>query len=69
MNEPRVVALHYRILHEKSVDYSKAGATVHEEEGFRVRVGAGQVTFEMKDDHPTVDSALEVVESYIRNWE
>ena len=69
MNDPRVVALHYRIEHESSVDYSKAEPVDQEEEGFRIRIEEGRVCFVMKDDHPTVDSALEVVNSYISNWE
>ena len=69
MNDPRVVALHYRIEHESSVDYSKAEPVDHEEEGFRLRIEEGQVCFRLKDDHPTLDSALEVVNSYISNWE
>ena len=69
MNDPRIVALHYRIEHESSVDYSKAGPVDHEEKGFRIRIEECRVCFEMKDDHPTVDSALEVVNSYISNWE
>ena len=69
MNDPRVVALHYRIEHENSVDYSKAEPVDHEEEGFRIRIEEGRVCFVMKDDHPTVDSAMEVVNSYISNWE
>ena len=69
MNDPRVVALHYRIEHESSVDYSKAEPVDHEEEGFRIRIEEGRACFVMKDDHPTVDSALGVVNSYISNWE
>ena len=69
MNDPRVVALHYRIEHASSVDYSKAEPVDHEEEGFRIRIEEGRACFVMKDDHPTVDSALEVVNSYISNWE
>ena len=68
MNDPRVGALHYRIEHESSVDYSKAEPVDHEEEGFRIRIEEGRACFVMKDDHPTVDSALEVVNSYISNW-
>ena len=69
MNDPRVVALHYRIEHESSVDYSKAEPVDHEEEGFRIRIEEGRACFVMKGDYPTVDSALEVVNSYISNWE
>ena len=69
MNDPRVVALHYRIEHENSVDYSKAEPVDHEEEGFTIRIEDGRVCFMMKDDHPTVGSASEVVNSYISNWE
>ena len=69
MNDPRVVALHYRIEHESSVDYSKAEPVDHEEEGFRLRIEEAQVCFTLKDDYPTLDSALEVVSSYISNWE
>ena len=69
MNDPCVVALHYHIGHESSVDYSKAEPVDHEEEGFRVRIEEDRACFVMKDDHPTVDSAMEVVNSYISNWE
>ena len=69
MNNPCVVALHYHIEHESSVDYSKAEPVDYEEEGFRVRIEGGRARFMMKDDHPTVDSALKVVNSYISNWE
>ena len=69
MNDPRVVALHYRIEHESSVNYSKAEPVDHEEEGFRVRIEEGRACFVMKDDHPTVDSVLKVVNPYISSWE
>ena len=49
MNDPRVVALHYRIEHESSVDYSNAEPVDHEEEGFRIRIEERRVCFEMKD--------------------
>ena len=55
MNDPRVVALHYCIEHESSVDYSNAEPVDHEEEGFRIRIEERLVCFEMKDDQPTVD--------------
>ena len=45
MNDPRVVALHYRIEHESSVDYSKAEPVDHEEEGFRLRIEEGRACF------------------------
>ena len=45
MNDPRVVALHYRIEHESSVDYSKAEPVDHEEEGFRIRIEEGRACF------------------------
>ena len=69
MNDPRIVALHYRIEHESSVDYSKEEPVNHEEKGFRIRIEECRVCFEMKNDHPTVESALEEVNSYISNWE
>ena len=55
--------------HESSVNYSKAEPVDHEEEGFSIRIEEGLACFVMKDDHPTVDSALEVVNPYISNWE
>lgn len=69
MNDPRVAALHYRVEHWSYVDYSKARPVNHEEDGFRVAVEEDRVRFEMKGDHPTLDSALEVVGPYISNWE
>ena len=69
MNDPRVVALHYRIDHERSVDYSKAEPVCRDLVGFGIRIEDNHVRFEMMEHYATVDSAKEAVEPYIISWE
>lgn len=70
MNDPRVIALHYRIEHDRSVDYSEAEPAEHDdEEEFRIQIEDGRVHFEMKKHHATERSAQGVVEPYIESWE
>ena len=69
MNEAFVVALIYRIKHDVSVDYGKAGPSGHEEPGFRIRVEDERVRFEFEDLYATEREARDAIEGYIREWE
>lgn len=69
MNDPRVVALNYKIEHHSSVDYDKASPLVHSEDAFEIRVEHDNVRFVMKTHYATTSEALEAVEGYIRAWE
>ncbi|MDE0342656.1 MAG: hypothetical protein OXK82_05705 [Deltaproteobacteria bacterium] len=69
MNEPHVVALHYRIEHADWIDYSKADPLEFCGQSFRVRVEGKRVRFDMNDHFATEQEACETVEDFIRNWE
>ena len=71
MNEPHVVALHYRIEHGPDViDWSRAAPLDKEEDSFRVQVEDRRVRFELKEHYPSEKEARSAVEGdYIRNWE
>ena len=69
MNDPHVVALLYRIKHDRSVDYSEAEPIEREEEAFTVHVRNEQVRFEMKHHYSSTNDAREALDEYIRAWE
>ena len=71
MNDPHVVALHYRIEHGPDViDWSRAAPLDKEEDSFRVQAENGRVRFELKEHYPSEKEARSAVEDdYIRNWE
>jgi|SRR6266496_4053921 len=69
MNDPHIVALHYRVMHEEYVDYEKAHALTHDEAGFAVRVEDGRAEITMKSHYATVDDARTEVEPFLRAWE
>lgn len=69
MNDPHVVALHYRIDHGDTIDYSEAEPLNREESGFRLNVEDRKVKFELKEHFATEEQAREAVAEYIRVWE
>ncbi len=71
MNDPHVVALHYRIEHGPDViDWSRAAPLDKEEHRFCVQAESGRVRFELKEHYASEDAARFAVEAdYIRNWE
>ena len=69
MNNPHVVALHYRIDHGDTIDYSEAEPFDREESRFRVRVEDRKVKFELKEHFATEKQAREALGEYIRAWE
>jgi hypothetical protein len=69
MNDPHVVALHYRIKHTEYCDYNKAPPLEHDEAGFSIRVEKNEARVVMKSHHATSESARDVVESFLRAWE
>lgn len=71
MNDPHVVALHYRIEHGPDViDWSRADPLDKEEPSFRVQAENGRVRFELKAHYPSEEAARFAVEAgYIPNWE
>ena len=71
MNDPHVVALHYRIENGPDViDWSRTDPLDKEEPGFRAQAGNGWVRFEHKEHYPSGKAARSAVEaSHIPNWE
>ena len=69
MNDPHVVALHFRVHHHDRVDYSKAGPLVFDTPEFRVEVKDQKARFELKQHHASEEDARRVVEPFIQNWE
>ena len=70
MNDPRVVALEYRIEHGPVIDWSRAVALNLEEDSFGVRAGNGRIRFNLKKHYASEDEARSAVEAdYIPNWE
>lgn len=69
MNDPHVVALHYRINHGNTIDYSEAEPLDREESSFRLNVEDRKVKFELKEHFATEEQAREAVAEYIRVWE
>ena len=69
MNDPHVVALHYWVEHDESVDYEDARPLQCENELFHVHADKKQVTIRPKDHYASEEEAREVVEVFIRNWE
>ena len=70
MNDPHVVALHYRIEHGPDIDWSWAAPLDKDEPSFRVQAENGRVRFELKEHYPSEAAARSAVEAhYIPNWE
>lgn len=68
MNDPHVVALHYKIEHAASIDYSNASGFDLHEDVFDVNVENGHVRFSMNDHFATEQAARQVVEDYVWSW-
>lgn len=69
MNDPHVVALTYKVEHDRSVDYSEAKRLAHEEQGFYVQIENEEVRFEFKEHYATEDAARAAIAPYIHRWE
>ena len=69
VNDPSVVALHYKVEHASSIDYSRTEPLVVRDDAFDVRVEDRHVRFSMKDHFATERDARDTVDDYIRAWE
>ena len=69
MNDPHVVALHYRVEHHDRVDYSRAEPLAFDTPEFLVGVNDQKARFELKQHYATEKDARWVVEPFIQNWE
>jgi len=69
MDDPRAVALIYRIEHSDSIDYSHAKPLDVEDSRCRLRVDDRRARFEFKVHHGTEERARGEIADYIRVWE
>lgn len=70
MNDPHVVALHYRIEHGPGIDWSRADPLDVQDDRFDIRAENGRVRFDLKEHYATEEAARFSVEAdYIPNWE
>ncbi len=69
MNDPHVVALHYKVDHTSGIDYSRAEPVKFHYDAFDVRVEDRHVRFSMNDHFATEQDARNAVDDYIRGWE
>ena len=69
MNDPRVVALVYRIEHDGRIDYSRARPFQQEEPSFRLSVKDGLARIEFTEHYPTIGAAENAIDAYVNAWE
>ena len=69
MNDPHVVALHYRIDHGRQFDYSKAKRRHFEVAEFLLEIEDERVRFKFKTHYATEDEARNAIDDYISAWE
>ena len=69
MNDPHVSALHYRVCHNESVDYSEAKPLVFDQPSFRVEVKDRKARFELKQHYASEDEARKLIDPFVKNWE
>src|SRR5215470_7154728 len=69
MNDPHVEWLRYGIQLGPTLRVSDPSPTTYEGDGFVARSENGELKASMTSHHPTVESAREQVEPFLRSWE
>ena len=69
MNDPHVVALIYKIVHDPTVHYDNAEPIKYEADDFSVKVKDEIVCFEMKKHCASEKEAQTICNEYIQAWE
>lgn len=70
MNDPHVESLRYRLnVDETFGQFRNPPALHHETSSFRLELADGLLSVQMKEHHPTVDSARQQVEPLLEAWE
>lgn len=70
MNDPKVVALIYKVEHANSVSYENAPPLRYcDSPEFALTVEDNTARFEFKKFYATEDKALEAVEPFVKHWE
>ena len=69
MNDPHVVALIYKIVHDPDTHYDNADPIEHETEDFSVKIKNEIVRFEMKKHCTSKEEAQKLIYEYIQAWE
>jgi hypothetical protein len=68
MNDPQVVALHYKILIGPGVDFTKAPPLAESKPEFDVRLVTDRAKFTMRQHFATEQDALSVVQPFVDAW-
>ena len=69
MNDPHVEELRYRVETADDLVFEDPPPIEDETEAFRMILAEGVTTFEMKEHHPSEETARVPVEGYLRAWE
>ena len=69
MNDPHVVALLYRVNHDRSINYSRAEPLIHEDLNFLLVVKDNIARFDMKMHYANEEEARDAIENFVHNWE
>lgn len=70
MNDPKVVALIYRVEHGNSIDYERADPLSYDDDPrFHLTLEDNCARFEMKEHYADVGEARGAIEPFIQNWE
>jgi len=69
MNDPHVKTLRYRVITADNVDYEKANPIVVDMDSFTLNLDSNYANFEMKVHCATKEEAMEIVDTFIRQWD
>ncbi len=69
MRDPHVERLFYLLHPGDRVDYDNPSPVAYETIPFEAKLNQGQLTVEMKEHHPTEESAKVRIEAWLRAWE
>ena len=69
MRDPDVVSLRYRVETDGTVSYKDAPPVEHKTDCFTLRLADDVLSVKMKEHFPSVKTAREVVDKFLRGWE
>ena len=69
MRDPHVERLFYRLHTAETVTYENPPPVDYETVPFKAKLDQGQLTVEMKEHHPTAESASARAQEWLRAWE
>src|SRR5258705_6800128 len=69
MNDPHVEWLRYQIVCGATLQVTGTDPVEYQKDRFNLRIEEQVLTVTMKEHPPTLESAREAIESFLRNWE